>query len=239
MKDKTLVGGIIVMAVGVIFIGLIYFFFLSDAQTPTAPITAIPLNISGDKENFTIFELDTSESSVSFSLEESLRGLPTTAVGSSHQVAGQIGVDFNNPANSQVGPILINARTLLTDNEFRNNAIQNFILLTEAYEFITFKPTNISGLPTTLTPNEPITVQIEGDLTIKDITQTAVFSTVITIKDSTQLSGTATAQIQRSDFNLTIPDAPGVANVSETVTLTINFSAAPIPIPASNNQSVP
>ncbi|VAW36153.1 hypothetical protein MNBD_CHLOROFLEXI01-1099, partial [hydrothermal vent metagenome] len=128
-----------------------------------------------------------------------------------------------------------NARTLLTNNEFRDNAIQNFILDTEIYEFIAFMPTNISGYPTTFTSNEPITIQVEGDLTIKDVTKTAVFSTTITVNDIMQLSGTATAQILRSDFNLTIPDAPGVANVSNETTLTIVFSATPLPSQKPNN----
>ncbi|MCP4417874.1 MAG: YceI family protein [Chloroflexi bacterium] len=226
MKDKTLVGGIVVMIVGAIFIGLIWFFFL-NAQTPTAPITAIPITIVGDKSDFTIFELVSSESLVSFSIDETLRGAATTAVGSSHEVAGQIAVDFNNPANTQIGPILINARTLQTDNEFRNNSIQSFILSTAVYEFITFAPTKISGLPATFTANEPISLQIEGDLTIKDVTQTAVFSATIT-PNSTQLSGSATAQILLANFNLLIPDASGVANVSNEATLTIDFFAKPI-----------
>lgn len=233
MKDKTLVGGIIVMVVGVIFISIVWFLFLRKTQTPTAPITAIPIDVSGSIGSFTIFELIPDESKVTFSLEETLRGLPTTAVGSSRQVAGQIAVDFDSPTHSQIGPIRINARTLLSDNEFRNNAIQNFILRSDSYEFITFMPTTISGLPTSFTPNEPIQLQIEGDLTIKDVTQTAVFNTTITPTDTRQIAGTATAQILRSDFNLTIPDAPGVANVSDKVSLTINFSAVPISSPTN------
>ncbi|VAW32029.1 hypothetical protein MNBD_CHLOROFLEXI01-2706, partial [hydrothermal vent metagenome] len=128
MKDKTLTGGIVIMIVGAIFIGAIWFLFLRKAPLPTTPITAVPINISGDSNDFTIFELVPTESEVTFVLNETLRGLPTTVIGSSSQVAGQIAVDFTNPANSQIGSIRINARTLLTNNEFRDNAIQNFIL---------------------------------------------------------------------------------------------------------------
>ncbi len=235
MKDKTLTGGIVVMIVGAILIGAIWFLFLRKAPSPTAPITAVPINISGDSNDFTIFELVPAESEVTFVLDETLRGLPTTVIGNSRQVAGQIAIDFTDPTNSQIGPIRINARTLLTHNEFRDNAIQNFILDTEIYEFISFMPTQISDLPTTLTPNEPITIQVEGDLTIKDVTQTAVFSTTITASDTAQISGTATAQILRSDFNLIIPDAPGVANVSNEITLNIAFSATPLISQQPNN----
>jgi polyisoprenoid-binding protein YceI len=40
-----------------------------------------------------------------------------------------------------------------------------------------------------------------------------------------QISGTATATIQRSDFNLQIPSVPRVANVGEQVALQIDFVA--------------
>ena len=226
MKDKTLIGGIIVMVVGAILIGVVWFLFLQPARTPSAPLTAIPVTIEENRNRYTLFEIVPTESFVTFALDETLRGLPTTAVGSSQQVAGQIAVDFANPATSQVGPILINARTLLTDNEFRNNAIHSFILDTEAYELITFTPNRISGLPNEFTPDELVSVQIEGDLTIRDVTQPVTFMATVTPNGRSQLVGSATAKILRSDFELQIPNAPGVANVSQEVTLTIDFTAS-------------
>ncbi len=225
MKDKTLVGGIVVMVVGAVLIGVVWVLFLQPARTPTTPLTAIPVTIEGDSNRYALFEIVPTESEVTFTLDETLRGLPTTVVGSGRQVAGEIAVDFANPASSQLGPILINARTLLTDNEFRNNAIHNFILDTELYEFITFSPSKISGLPNEFVPDELISVQIEGDLTIRDVTQPVTFTATLTPNGRSQLTGSATAQISRADFDLQIPNAPGVANVSEEVTLTIDFVA--------------
>jgi polyisoprenoid-binding protein YceI len=225
MKDKTLIGGIVVMVVGVLLIGVVWVLFLQPSRTPSEPITAIPITIEGDNGRYTVFEIVPAESEVTFTLNETLRGLPTTVIGSSRQVAGQIAVDFDSPAASQIGPILINARTLLTDNEFRNNAIHSFILDSELYEFITFTPNQISGLSNDFVPDKPIPLQIEGDLTIREITQPVTFTGTITPNGRSQLIGFATAQILRSDFDLQIPNAPGVANVSEEVTLTIDFVA--------------
>ena len=226
MKDKTLVGGIVLMMVGVLLIGVVWILFLQPLRTPTAPLTAIPVAIEADSSRYILFEIDPAESEVIFTLNETLRGLPTTVIGSSRQVAGQIAVDFANPPASQIGPILINARTLLTDNEFRNNAIHNFILDTEIYEFITFTPGQINGLPNEFAPNEPVSAQIAGDLTIREITRPVTFTATITPNGRSQLTGSATAQILRTDFNLQIPNAPGVANVDEKVTLSINFLAS-------------
>lgn len=225
MKDKTLVGGIVVMVVGVILIGVVWVLFLQPAQTPTAPLTAVPITLPTDSSQYTLFELIPAESLVTFTMDETLRGLPTTVVGQSRTIAGQIAVNFDNPAASQIGPILINARTLLTENEFRNNAIQNFILETETFELITFTPRQISGLPDALAPNQPVEMEILGDLTIRDVTQPVTFAAVVTPNGRTQLTGSATATVRRTDFALEIPDAPGVANVGEDILLTIKFAA--------------
>lgn len=225
MRDKTLLGGIIIMVFGAIVIGVVWILFLQPARTPTEPLTAIPLELGDEAGRFTLFEIVPEESEVTFSLDEVLRGLPTVVVGSSRQVAGQIAVDFEDPSASQIGPILINARTLATENEFRDNAIHSFILDTESYEYITFTPSQISGLPDAFVPNEPISVQIEGELAIREVTRPVIFSGTITANGRTQLSGSATVQITRNAFSLQIPDAPGVADVSEEVSLTIHFLA--------------
>lgn len=227
MKDKTLLGGIVVMGVGAILIGVVWFLFLQPSRTPTEPLVAIPIDLESNAARFTLFEIDSTQSDVTFSLDEVLRGLPTIVLGSSRQVAGQIAVDFENPSASQVGPILINARTLLTDNEFRDNAIHSFILDTETYEYITFTPTKLSGLSEAFVPNEPIAIEIEGTLTIREITQPVIFTGIVTGNGRTQLNGSASTQINRSDFQLQIPNAPGVANVSEDISLSINFVALP------------
>lgn len=218
-------GGIIITVVGAVLIGVVWFIFFQPSRTPTAPITAIPISLEGNAEQFTIFEIISDESEVTFSLDELLRGLPTMAVGNSRQVAGQIGVNFDDPTASQIGPVLINARTLTTDNEFRDNAVHSFILDTETYEFITFTPTKIIGLPDQYQDGETIEIQIEGDLTIRDITTSVSFDGSVTIEGRTQLTGTATSQINRNAFQLEIPAATGVADVSEQVLLTINFFA--------------
>ncbi len=228
MKDKTLLGGIVVMIVGAILIGVVWVLFLQPAQTPSAVLTTVPITLP-DNSQFTILEIVPEESLVTFTLDETLRGLPTTVVGQSRAVAGQIAIDFADPTTAQIGPILINARTLLTENEFRNNAIQNFILQTEAYELITFTPQQISGLPAQFTANEPVTLTIQGNLTIRDVTQPVTFAATVTADGRTELTGSAAAQISLADFALTIPDAPGVANVSEDVSLRIDFIARMIP----------
>ena len=172
-----------------------------------------------------VFTIDQGASQVRFQLDEELRGQPTTVVGTTDQVAGQLSVNLADLSQTQVGIIQINARTLATDNNFRNRAIQNEILNTGDFEFITFTPTGIEGLPASATVGEAISFSLVGDLTIRDITQPATFTVEATAVSETQIVGTATAVVNRADFGLQIPSVPSVANVEEQVELYIDFTA--------------
>lgn len=172
-----------------------------------------------------IFEIVSAESEARFLIDEVLSGSPITVVGTTDQVAGQIAIDTSDPAATQVGTIQVNARTLATDNDFRNRAIKNAILNTDSYEYITFVPTAIDGLPTSVTVGEAFTFQMTGDLTVKDTTQTVTFDVTVTPVSETELAGTASTSILYSDFNLTIPDSPSVDTVADEVTLELEFVA--------------
>lgn len=176
----------------------------------------------------TLFRIMPDESEVRFVLTEDLRGVPTTVVGTTNQVAGDILVDFTAPLNSRVGMIRINARTLATDNNFRNGAIRDRILQSNQadYEFTEFTPTAITGLPETVEIGQPVTFQIAGDLRVRNIVQPVTFEATVTVVSEDRLEGTATTTVNRADFNLQIPSAPGVANVSEAVQLEIALVAA-------------
>ncbi len=174
-----------------------------------------------------VFNIVTDQSKVSFTLGEDLFGKPNTVVGTTNQVAGQIAVDFAHPANSQVGEIRIDARSLATDSQMRDRMIRGQILQSaqDQYEFVSFKPTAISGLPAAVTMGTAFTMQVTGDLTVRDVTKSVTFDTTVTPDSATQISGTAKATVKRSDFNLTIPTVPSATNVTDDVQLEIDFVA--------------
>jgi polyisoprenoid-binding protein YceI len=172
----------------------------------------------------TTFQIVPESSESRFVVDEVLNGKPNTVVGTTSQVAGEIVVDFNHPAASQVGAVLINARDLTTDNNFRNRALKNQILDTNRYEFITFTPTEIIGL-TGASAGGSANFQIVGDLMIKETTQQVTFDVTITGASPSQIIGTATATILYSDFGISIPRVPTVASVENEVRLELDFLA--------------
>lgn len=158
-------------------------------------------------------------------MDEDLRGERKTVIGTTDQVAGQLSLNLADLSQTEVGIIQINARTLLTDNNFRNRAIQNEILDTGQFEFITFTPTGVEGLPATAAVGETVTFTLVGNLTIRDITLPATFTVEATAISDTQLAGSATTIVNRVDYDLQIPSVPNVANVEEEVELYIDFTA--------------
>jgi polyisoprenoid-binding protein YceI len=203
-----------------------------ESTSTEAAATAQPSAVAAEPEvvdeaasGLTVWQISQAASEVRFVLSEDLRGQPKTVIGASDQVAGEIAVDPDDLSTAEVGVIQVNARTLTTDDEKRNRAIRNFILNTDTYEYITFTPGEVIGLQGSVEPGQTFTFQIAGDLTIRDVTQPVVFDVTATVDDQNQMSGTAQASIQRSDFGLTIPDVPFVANVSEAVSLEIDFVA--------------
>lgn len=174
-----------------------------------------------------LFRVDSELSEVRFIIDEELLGSPKTVIGATDQVAGDIIVDFDQPSNSEVGEIRINMRTLATDDENRNRSLRGQILQTNQpdFEFATFVPTEISGLPDSVSLGEEVAFQITGDLTVRNITNAVTFDVTATMVSGERLEASASTMVTREMYQLTIPNVPGVANVSNDVGLELDLVA--------------
>lgn len=210
--------------------------FSQGTEAPSTDVTAPPVEstttiqasdstsstvAAGDEADGAVTYTLTDSSTATFTLEEELRGTPTTVVGTSTIVLGDILYDPDFPASLQIGTVLINARDFATDSSNRKRAIRGPILDADTFEFIEFTKTAIEGFDGT-----GATFTVTGDLTIRDVTHPVTFE-VTTSVDGEVVAGVATATVDRTLWGLTIPNAPGVANVSESVVLTLDFAAAP------------
>lgn len=245
MKTTLLIVGSIVI-LSIVAVGA---YVLRPSQEASAPIQATPIDtqaalptavaavtkietteepavepVESGLAGVSTYRISQDESEVRFSLDEILRGRPFTPVGLTNQVAGEVRVDFDQKL-AELGTVQVNARTLKTDSEFRDRAINNEILETDEFEFITFNPTQISGLPQDTQIGQPVQFQITGDLTIRDVTVPVTFDVTAILVDGSRLEGSASATVLRSDFGLIIPSVPSVADVSDEVLLEIDFVA--------------
>ena len=174
------------------------------------------------------FKIIAAESRASFTLEEDLRGVRTTVIGSTSEVGGSIMVDLANPGASSIGAIVINARTLETDNSFRNRALRSQILKSaqDEFEFIIFEPRELRNWSAdTVAVGDTVNFEVAGDLTVAGVTQPVSFAVTVALDSETQISGGATVNLLHGDFGLVIPDVRSVANVTDDVTLSLDFVA--------------
>ena len=205
---------------------LAYIWFSGGSGEPSAEVTAASVAVE-EGASQAVFEIDKTQSEVRFEIDEVLRGNDFRVTGTTSEVAGQIRVDFDDPAASEVGEIVINVRTLSTDDSLRDRAIRSRILNTsdEENEFARFVPTALEGLPGEVAIGESFPVTVTGDLTLSGTTQPVTFAGQITLASRSRLEIEATASVLHADFNLSIPAVPMVASISDEVLLAVNLVA--------------
>ncbi|MFN8469718.1 MAG: YceI family protein [Caldilineaceae bacterium] len=175
----------------------------------------------------TPFVIDQASSEARFLINETLIGIPTEVKGVTSQITGTLAIDTADPTKTTLSTITIDARDLRTDRDLRNRAIRRFILESnkDEYRFITFTPTAITGLPAKAGAGDSFNFQITGDLKIKDVSKPVTFDVEVKADSASEITGLAKATVKRSDFNLSIPSAPGVADVTDDVQLELAFTA--------------
>lgn len=170
-----------------------------------------------------IFQIDAANSEVRFVIGEILGGQDNTVIGVNSQISGSATVNLSQPDSSQLGVFEIQASGFHTDSSLRDRAIGQFILQSSSFPTIRFVPTSIAGLPQTVRAGETVSLQIGGELTIKDVTQTVSFATDLSVVTDKQMEGSGSATISRSDFQLEIPQVPRVAGVDEEFQLELDL----------------
>jgi polyisoprenoid-binding protein YceI len=174
------------------------------------------------------FVIDPAQSTAAFEIDEVLRGEPKRVVGRTSEIAGQFQVDPDDLESIEFSPIVINARTFETDSGNRDRAIRGPVILDSAsdeFEFINFEVSSVEGLSGGLSEGEPLTFTITGDLTIRDTAKPVTFDVAASMVGETAIEGTAEATVLRSDYGIGIPNAPGVADVSDEVLIRLEFVA--------------
>lgn len=164
----------------------------------------------------TVYTVIPAESSVTYTIGETLRGKPFTVVGTTKAVTGTLAMGESGPS----GEIKIDGLTFKTDSENRDRAVGRFILEVEKPEnqFIVFKIDRVTGAASA--------VEIGGWLTVHGITKPVVFTGTQEMIGEGMLVIKASATVKRADFNLVIPSISFVAGVDEDVQLDADIAFA-------------
>ena len=200
----------------------------APVDTTAAPDTTETTEPEAEEDTSAVlYRIDKAESSVRFEIDEILNGSPFRVVGVTTEVAGEVLIDFGEPAASQLGTIVINVRTLATDSGFRDRAIRGPILESsrDENEFATFEPTGIEGFPDSVTMGDEVPLRITGTFTLSGEARPVTFDTTVTVVSIDKVEVTGTATVLRSEFGLAIPDIPSVSDVADEILLVIDLVA--------------
>ena len=157
---------------------------------------------ASDTPSRQLFRIDTNRSQARFSVYETFP--EGTAIGRTREVAGDIIVDHQTPANSQIGIIRVNLRALRTNDSARDRSIRCCVLLTarDEFEFSEFTPTAISSLPPEVSIGDEVMFQMTGDLRVRGSTRPVTFDVELSLVSSEEIRGLATATVDRRDFGI-------------------------------------
>ncbi|MGE3178767.1 MAG: YceI family protein [Vicinamibacterales bacterium] len=172
-------------------------------------------------------KLDLTQATARYRVKEQLVGVDflNDAVGSTSAVTGTIVVMPDGKFGPQ-SKLVVDLKTLTSDQELRDGYIRNRVLETEKFPTMEFVPT--AGLAANV-PSEPtakaIGFKMVGNMTLKGVTKPVTWNVAGTLRGAA-VAGVATTQIKFSEFNLPKPAVPLLLSAEDTITLEVEFRAA-------------
>lgn len=149
-----------------------------------------------------------------------------TAIGVSSQVSGEIRVDQANPPNSTLNPIEVDISQFQSDSSRRDNAIRERFLQSALFPLATFEATQIDGLPDSYQEGQEYDLHINGNLTIREVTNPISINTLVAINGET-LTATGETSFLMSDFGFGPISIAGILQTEDEVKVRLELIARP------------
>jgi polyisoprenoid-binding protein YceI len=148
----------------------------------------------------------------------------TVVIGRTSGVSGEIQVNLGTPVSVESATFTVDMTGLATDQNRRDRWLRNNAIETSIFPTATFTAVSVDGLPETYTEGETVNFQLTGDLTVRDVTKPVTFDVTAVINGDT-LTGTATLNLQMTDFNVTPPDFANTLTVQNDFTIEVDITA--------------
>jgi len=172
----------------------------APTQAAAAPTEEAASPDSGD---IVLYRIDASQSEVRYEVGETFfqGNRFNLAIGRTKGIAGDVLVNFAQPAASQIGEIVIDVSQFTSDENRRDNFIRRDGLQSSVYPTARFVPTSIDGLPDEVAVGDQVSFTLTGDLTVKETTLPVVWNVTLTLEDG-RLVGSASTEILMSDYGV-------------------------------------
>lgn len=144
------------------------------------------------------------DSSAKYVVEETLSGLPSTAVGTTTDVTGEIYLTAEGLYDGLESKFMVDLSTLKTDESRRDNYVRSNVLQTNQFPFAEFVIESLDGFPAGYVEGEEASLTLGGTMTIKGVSLPLTF-TVLARQADDVLTATADTQFNMSDFGIDPP----------------------------------
>ena len=165
------------------------------------------------------FVVASGESSAKYVVEETLRGLAATAVGTTTDVTGEIYLTKDGLYKDLPSKFRVDLRTLKTDESMRDNYVRQNVLRTSQFPFAEFVVESVTGFPAGYTEGGEISLTLKGTMTLKGKSNPMTF-TVKARQAGNTLTATADTQFKMTDFGIDPPEVV-VAKAKDAVILQV------------------
>ena len=199
----------------------------APAATAEPEPTAAPAaeQTDSDSAGQTVFTIDPARSTARYLINERLANVasPVDAIGETMDVTGAIVLDADGNVVSPDSQIVVGLAGLTSDSSRRDGYVSRRTLETAQFPNATFVVKAMQGLPWPLPTSGEVTVQMVGDLTVKDQTREVTWETVIQAGAS-ESTGTAKTVITFDQFAMEKPSVAIVLSVVDEIRLELDFT---------------
>jgi len=150
--------------------------------------------------------------------------------GTTHSIIGYLDFDPANTALPVSGKLRVDAASLKTGIDLRDEHMRERHLHTHEYPFVEFVLQSVAGLPAVMTPGTSYPIEVSGQFTVHGVTKAITARATATVSAGADqkptLTVTATFPIKLDDYGVPRPKALFL-KLAETLDVTVIFLASP------------
>ena len=205
----------------------------SGIASPDGLTAPPPFDLPAPSDQQTIYQIDPIQSQAQYSVQEVYVGGidGKLVVGQTNEIAGDILIDWDNLANSQLGMVTVNVEQLTSDSKQRDRQIRKSYLESSLYPEATFIPAVEQDFPTDIAVGDTVSFVLHGYLTVHDVTILSDWTVELTF-EAGRLIGKATTDILMSEFGVGPISIVGLLKTEDKMQLTLDFVALANGVPA-------
>ena len=172
-----------------------------------------------------------------YKVREQLAGInfPSDAVGTTQAVTGAIVVKPDGSIDSAQSKLIIDLKTLTSDQQMRDGYVQNRTLETAKFPTMDFVPKRAVGLPAGPLPagnQAQHGFQLIGDTTLHGVTKETTWN-VVAVFGAEVVGGRAWTTVDFATFGMTKPSLARLVSVEDKIELEIEFRCKRTVVPGS------